>query len=258
MLTDDEADAVFARSPAPISTPRPTRRPSSVRRPRLDYALAQTLSRLTDTSECRCRVSPISTIPPRLNAHRHHAPHAVARATAPCCSAASCSSAAEGAEHPDVVVSAVCAHEFGHIAQYKYRHLTSSLRRRRRRSSASSCMPISLPAISPACASCRAPDFPAAVYATTQYALGDYRTDNAAHHGRRRSARRRSSRVSRRRFATAARRSEALQIGVRYVQTTERQPLLVLAAPLSAAHRSGRRSCVSFSASARRQAATLA
>ena len=95
----------------------------------LDYALAQTLSRLTDTW---------NVLPGFAYFDDSAAPNAFATsratsrraATARCFLAAACSmSCLKMREHPDVVVSAVCAHEFGHIAQYKY-GLTQAARRR--------------------------------------------------------------------------------------------------------------------------------
>jgi hypothetical protein len=63
------------------------------------------------------------------------------------------------------------------------------------------------------------PDFPAAVFATTQYSIGDYRTEHVQHHGK---PEERANAIVRG-FETAYRErrspSEAIQIGVRYVRT---------------------------------------
>jgi hypothetical protein len=60
------------------------------------------------------------------------------------------------------------------------------------------------------------PDFPAAVYATTQYGFGDYRSDSVRHHGRpeeRADAIVKGFEVAFRDRCTPA---EALAIGMRY------------------------------------------
>jgi hypothetical protein len=87
-----------------------------------------------------------------------------------------------GLEHPDVAVAAVCAHEFGHILQYKtglidivgagqptvkrielqadfFAGYFAGLRKRER------------------------PNFPAAVFAMTQESFGDNMVDHPSHHG---------------------------------------------------------------------------
>jgi hypothetical protein len=84
-------------------------------------------------------------------------------------------------EHPEVGIVSVCAHEFGHIAQYKYdiyHQLVSSDQRVKR-------LELHADFLSGYFAGLRKrdrPDFPAATFALTQFGYGDY-TDNIQHHG---------------------------------------------------------------------------
>ncbi|MGK7863063.1 ImmA/IrrE family metallo-endopeptidase [Falsiroseomonas sp. E2-1-a4] len=84
-------------------------------------------------------------------------------------------------EHPDVAVAAVCAHEFGHILQFKHGLHRSLILNGRVR-------PAELQAdfFAGYFAGVRKrerPNFPAAVFATTKHSLGDSMLDNPDHHG---------------------------------------------------------------------------
>jgi predicted metalloprotease len=121
-------------------------------------------------------------------------------------------------EAPDVAVAAVVAHEFGHIAQFKNnlkRPLLigqDSVKR----------LELHADFLAGYFAGRRKldrPDFPAAVFATTQYAAGDYRPERVSHHGT--PEERANAIVKGFEVAFRDRRSpgEALQIGVKYAQT---------------------------------------
>jgi hypothetical protein len=120
------------------------------------------------------------------------------------------------AESPQAVVSATCAHEFGHIVQYKYK-LIESLNRGQ-----SSVKRIELQAdfFAGYFAGARKldkPDYPAAVFATNRFARGDFASDTT-HHG---TPQERAAAVVRG-FETCYRErrsfAEAIQIGMNYVQ----------------------------------------
>jgi hypothetical protein len=183
----------------------------------LDYAMAQTLSLLTDTW---------NVLPAFAYYDDTGAPNAKA-------TPARWLSRADGTvifgrnllsrllklrEAPDVAVAAVVAHEFGHIAQFKNnlkRPLLigqDSVKR----------LELHADFLAGYFAGRRKldrPDFPAAVFATTQYAAGDYRPERVSHHGT--PEERANAIVKGFEVAFRDRRSpgEALQIGVKYAQT---------------------------------------
>jgi hypothetical protein len=84
-------------------------------------------------------------------------------------------------ERPEIGIVCVCAHEFGHIAQYKYDvydRLVGVNRRVKR-------LELHADFLSGYFAGLRKiqrPDFPAATFALTQFGFGDY-TDDVDHHG---------------------------------------------------------------------------
>jgi hypothetical protein len=84
-------------------------------------------------------------------------------------------------ERPEIGIVCVCAHEFGHIAQYKYDvydRLVGVDRRVKR-------LELHADFLSGYFAGLRKiqrPDFPAATFALTQFGFGDY-TDDVDHHG---------------------------------------------------------------------------
>src|SRR5262245_32904152 len=84
-------------------------------------------------------------------------------------------------EHPEIGIVAVCAHEFGHIAQYKYgvyNRLVGWNRRVKR-------LELHADFLSGYFAGIRRlqhPNYPAATFALTQFDSGDY-SDDIGHHG---------------------------------------------------------------------------
>jgi hypothetical protein len=214
MLADDEADAVFAMDVQELRTgATPTIVESGDRD--LDFALAQTLSRLTDTWNVLPgfawfddEAAPNAFATSRRLLSRNDGTVLFGRRLLDRC--------LKSREHPDVVISAVCAHEFGHIAQYKY-GLTKRLATGQTTVKRNELHADFLAGYFAGVRKLDRPDFPAAVYATTQYAFGDYRTDNARHHG---MPEERAAAIVKG-FETAFRDgkspSDALQIGLRYV-----------------------------------------
>jgi hypothetical protein len=119
-------------------------------------------------------------------------------------------------EHPDVAVTAICAHEFGHIVQYKLRLVPGLL------AGQDTVKRVELHAdfLAGFYAGVRKigkPDYPAAVFATTKYSKGDNFINNPNHHGR---PEERASAIVRG-FETAYRErrslNDAIQIGIKYV-----------------------------------------
>jgi len=119
-------------------------------------------------------------------------------------------------EHPEVGIVAVCAHEFGHIAQYKHGLekilIVNNLVKR---------LELHADFMAGYFAGRRKlemSDFPAAVFATTQYSFGDGNYGDPNHHGT--PAERGDAVVAGFDCAYRARESfaTALETGVRYVQ----------------------------------------
>jgi hypothetical protein len=183
----------------------------------LDYAMAQTLSMLTDTW---------NVLPGFAYFDETGPPNAFA-------SAAPWLSRADGSvifgrnllarllkarELPDVGIAAVVAHEYGHIAQYKH-NLKQTLLAGQTTVKRLELHADFLAGYFAGARKLKRPDFPAAVFATTQYSAGDYRVERISHHG---TPEERANAIVKG-FETAFRDrrspSEALQIGVRYVQT---------------------------------------
>jgi len=120
-------------------------------------------------------------------------------------------------EYPEVGVVAVCAHEFGHIVQYRHgidKILVSNGRVKRLELHADF-----LAGYFAGRRKLERPDFPAAVFASTQYSFGDSDYGNAKHHGTQTErgaavvAGYESAYRSRQNFA------DALQTGIQYVSS---------------------------------------
>lgn len=214
MLEDDAAGQVFAMKAQPFGPGDAPRIVGSGDR-ELDYALAQTLSRLTDTwnvlpgfawFDDAAAPNAFATSRPLLS--RSDGTVLFGRRLLERC--------LKSREHPDVAVSAVCAHEFGHIAQYKY-ELNKRLSARQSSVKRNELHADFLAGYFAGVRKLDRPDFPAAVYATTQYAFGDDRVDSDRHHGR--PEERAAAIVKGFETAFRERRSpaDALQIGMSYV-----------------------------------------
>ena len=183
----------------------------------LDYAIAQTLSMLTDTW---------NVLPGFAWFEETGPPNAFA-------SPARWLSRADGSvifgrnllarllnarEQPDVGIAAVVAHEYGHITQYKH-NLKPALLAGQNTVKRLELHADFLAGFFAGMRKLQRPGFPAAVFATTQYSAGDYRPDRISHHG---TPEERAAAIVKG-FETAFRdrrsASEALQIGLKYAQT---------------------------------------
>jgi hypothetical protein len=147
-----------------------------------DYALAQTLSRLTDIFD---------VLPGFAFYDDFEQPNALA-------TTARRTERADGTvlfgqrllkrslsapEHPDAAVAAICAHEFGHILQYK-RNLPRVILAGQSTVKRLELHADFLAGFYAGTRKLERPDFPAAVFATTQYSYGDNNTNSPKHHGR--------------------------------------------------------------------------
>ncbi len=120
-------------------------------------------------------------------------------------------------ESPEAVVSATCAHEFGHIVQYKYK-LASRLKQGQPNVKRLELHADFFAGYFAGARKLQKPDYPAAVFATNRYGRGDFVTDTT-HHG---TPDERAAAVVRG-FETCYRErrsfADAIQIGVSYVMT---------------------------------------
>jgi hypothetical protein len=216
MLADDEAERflatsigyqTFATGNEPIIASSGDRE--------FDYALAQTLSRITDI----LRVLPGFAYYNDFDVPNAYATRVVRMARA------------EGtvlfgqrylrkllalAEHPDVAVTAVCAHEFGHIVQYKL-HLDKVILVDQKTTKRLELHADYLAGYYAGVLKVTKPAYPAAVFAAQKYSSGDLNVNSPTHHGtpdERAGAIVRGFEVGyreRRNF------SDAIQIGINYV-----------------------------------------
>jgi len=119
-------------------------------------------------------------------------------------------------EHPDVAATAICAHEFGHIVQFK-RDLLPILSAGQRTVKRTELHADFLAGFFAGRRKLQKRNYPAAVFAQKQYSSGDPHVDNPDHHGR---PEERAAAIVRG-FETAYvdRRplADAVQIGLRYV-----------------------------------------
>jgi hypothetical protein len=118
-------------------------------------------------------------------------------------------------EGPEVVVTATCAHEFGHIVQYKYK-LTKQLTDGQATAKRAELNADFFAGYFAGARKLQKPDYPAAVFAANRYDRGDFVTDST-HHG---TPDERAAAVVRGfEVAYRERRSftDAIQIGMNYV-----------------------------------------
>jgi predicted metalloprotease len=118
-------------------------------------------------------------------------------------------------EAPEVMATATCAHEFGHIVQYKH-NLIKRLEQGQPTVKRSELHADFLAGYFAGTRKLQKPDYPAAVFATSRYVVGDFAEDKD-HHG---TPEERAAAVVRG-FETAYRErrsfSDAIQIGQNYV-----------------------------------------
>jgi hypothetical protein len=216
MLADDEAEQFLATSTGhqTFATGNEPIIASSGDR-EFDYALAQTLSRITDT---------FRILPGFAYYDDFGVPNALATSVVRM-------ARADGTvlfgqrylkkllawpEHPDVAVTAVCAHEFGHILQYKL-NLKPTILAGQRTSKKLELNADYLAGYYAGALKLKKWSYPAAVFATQQYSAGDLNVNSPKHHG---TPDERAAAIVRG-FEVAYRErrnlSDAIQIGVNYV-----------------------------------------
>jgi hypothetical protein len=182
-----------------------------------DYALAQTLSRITDT---------FRVLPGFAYYDDFDGPNAYATTTVRMTKADGTvlfgqrylKAALAQPEHPDVVVAAICAHEFGHILQYKL-NLKKTILAGQQTVKRIELHADYLAGFYAGTWKLRKPGYPAAVFATQQYSAGDLQVNSPKHHGspdERAAAVVRGFEVAHRERRNLA---DAIQIGINYVST---------------------------------------
>jgi hypothetical protein len=87
-----------------------------------------------------------------------------------------------GTDHPDVSVTAVCAHEYGHILQFK-RGLIAQMRAGQPTVKRVELHADYLAGYYAGLRKLEKPDYPAAVFAHTQHGFGDNQVNQPGHHG---------------------------------------------------------------------------
>jgi hypothetical protein len=181
-----------------------------------DYALAQTLSRITDT---------FNVLPGFAYYDDFDGPNAFATTAVRMARADGTvlfgqrylKRALALPEHPDVAVTAICAHEFGHILQYKL-NLRDKILAGQPTVKRMELHADYLAGYYAGALKLKRPKYPAAVFATQQYSAGDLHVNHPSHHGRpdeRAAAIVRGFEVAHRERRNL---SDAVQIGVKYVQ----------------------------------------
>jgi len=179
-LDDDEAEALLPRDTADITEAKDPVLVSSGDR-ELDYAMAQNLSHITDLFEVLPGFAyfddtghPNAFATRREYLNRTDGTVLFGRGLLARCLAAP--------ESPDVAVSAVCAHEFGHIVQFKL-GLQPALREGQATMKRVELNADFMSGYYAGRRKLERPTYPAAVYATTQYSAGDTHFDSPYHHG---------------------------------------------------------------------------
>ncbi len=121
-------------------------------------------------------------------------------------------------EAPETAISAICAHEFGHVLQFKMK-LDKKILAGQKTVKRLELHADFLAGYFAGLSKQRNPEYPAAVYATTLHLLGDDEVNNEQHHGR--PAERAAAIVKGFETAFRDRRSvaDAIEIGTRYVMT---------------------------------------
>jgi Putative neutral zinc metallopeptidase len=215
-LDDDEAERLFTVSTEPqlffTGNEEPIAKSGD---PQFDYALAQTLSRLADT---------FKVLPGFCYYHDEDAPNAYAtprvrmkRADGTVFLGFSYLKKLLGfAESPDAAVAAACAHEFGHILQYKHGLLKAVLAGQAT-AKRSELQADYFAGYFAGVRKLQKRDYPAAIFAVQAHAAGDFNVDRRRHHGspdERAAAVVRGFEVG---YRERRRLAEAIQIGMNYV-----------------------------------------
>jgi hypothetical protein len=216
MLDDEEAEQLFAVSTQPQLFRTGREEPiAKSGDPQFDYALAQTLSRIADM---------FKVLPGVCFYHDEDHPNAYAttrvkmqRADGTVFLGLSYMKRWLGSEEsPDAAVAATCAHEFGHILQYKH-GLTKVLLAGQPTTKRSELQADYFAGYFAGVRKLQKRDYPAAVFATQAHAIGGFNVNNRQYHGspdERAAAVVRGFEVG---YRERRRLAEAIQIGMNYV-----------------------------------------
>jgi len=218
MLSPDEAERIFARSTEQqlfFTGNEPVIISSGNRD--FDYALAQTLSRITDTLGVLPGFGYFDDFEGE-NAYATSASRLGRADGTVLCGKRFFIHTMSELDHPDVALTAVCAHEFGHIVQYK-RGFFQALRAGQPTIKRVELNADFFAGVYAGMRKLQKPDYPAAVFASKQYSHGDYLINSPGFHGtpdERAAAVVRGFEVAYRERRTL---SDAIQIGINYVLT---------------------------------------
>jgi hypothetical protein len=215
-IEPQQADSVLARATEPVASDSAQEHLISSSGDRtFDYALAQSLSRLTDTFGVLPGFSFFDDYDDE-NAYATSATKLRRADGSVLFGKRYFNRAMRAGESPEVHVLATCAHEFGHIVQYKYK-LKPRLSAGQPTAKRLELHADFLAGYFAGARKLQKPDFPAAVFAANRFEHGDFVT-NKTHHGT--PAERAGAVV--RGFETAYRErrsfTDAIGIGVAYVE----------------------------------------
>ena len=217
ILSDEDADKFLAAEskPAPTDHVNPTFVSSGDRD--LDYAVAQTLSRLTDVWNVLPGFAwfddysgPNAFFTPRKFFDRADGSVIFGRRQLARC--------LKDKDAPDAAIAATCAHEFGHVTQYK-RGLHRQLLEGQPTSKRLELHADFLAGYFAGLRKRERPDFPATVFANTRYNRGDFNSTAKSHHGTPDERAGACVKGFEAGFRDRCSPGEALQVGLRYVQT---------------------------------------
>jgi hypothetical protein len=119
-------------------------------------------------------------------------------------------------EHPDVAVTSICAHEFGHIVQYKRRLNLNAGQKTVKRSELHADF---LAGFYAGVVKLERPAYPAAVFATQQYSAGNFNYSSPAFHGTPDERARAVVRGFETAYRTRLSLNEAIEVGIRFVKS---------------------------------------
>jgi hypothetical protein len=215
-LNDAQAEAVLAIDSAKVTASADPVIVSSGDRD-LDYALAQNLSHITDVFQVLPGFAyfddtgrPNAFATKRQYLNRTDGTVMFGRTFLAQCLASP--------ESPDVAVASVCAHEFGHIVQFKYdlqpRLLAGQPTKKRLELNADF-----MAGYYAGRRKLERPTYPSAVYATTQYSAGDNNLSGINHHGTPDERAAATVKGFETAYRDRRRLTDAVQIGVNYALT---------------------------------------
>ena len=223
VLDDDEATIAFARStPAQTFGSEDEKLLTSSGDKDLDFALARTLARLSKTFGVLPGFAYLDG-PKSDNAWATPKPMLKRSDGTVLFGRRYLHSKLKAREAPDAVVAATCAHEYGHILQFK-RSLKKTVFAREPNSRRLELHADFLAGYFAGVSKLRDKDFPAAVFAASRHAAGDHNFKSKTHHGtpeERAGATIKGFEVA---YQEKKPIGEALPIGIKYVMSLKKSP----------------------------------